>query len=357
METVSANLPDLAGTSPFGLIAGLPTALTYLTADLCRDMLARVYGACEVVVLNDLGAESVGRIAAANERVLFLTEVPDAAVVAMAKAAEWPLLVLDQRFGTASRDFMAAREAGVLDAVRTMARCQIGLEELADAPRAIVFGAEVGRPASELVDRIATAFSIGAGAARALIDQRGCDRPLCDVLTEVFAYEKMLPNEEVDGLLDRLDVFYGFCPDGRMPTLDVPMATLLEATAPHMPATNPIDLMGPARCLTFGPYLYLPRGRWKARFTFLSKGNASSNTLGFDIVTAQHIEIDRTFDVTVSGKFAFDCEFAINDPHSPIEFRTFLRRGSIEGRFQPLSPIVERSDSAEFAKVLESAFE
>ncbi len=356
-QTGTAIVPAFVTTERLAMLCGLPCSLTYFAADLARDMLARAHGACEVVPLNDLSAATCQKLAEAEGRVLALGEVPDAAVADLANEGSFPIIIIAQSFADAARDFMAARGAELLDTVRTMARAQVGLDALAEIPRAAVLTPESDQPASALAERIAAALRVDAGIVSSILQERNLDRPLWEVLDETFAHEKLLPSGEVDEILLQLDDFYGLQPDGGRTKLEVPMAALLEAEAPHLPATNRIELVGPARCLTFGPYFYLPCGHWRARFTFHSTDNASINRIAFDIATDQEIKVDRMFDVDASGIFAFECEFEVHDPYSPLEFRTFLRQGSIEGTFTPLSLTLERCDSGEETTRLASALE
>ena len=325
---------------PVALIAGLPSSLTYFAADLCRDLLARRHGACEVISLNNLESATVEKIGATSGPALFLCEVPDAAVAAMAKDAAFPILVLDHDFVAASYDFMAARNANLLDTARTMARAQMGLFALADISRAAVVRVDQHEAPALLAKSIAASLGMSREIVSDMIEARSLARPLTEVLDEIFVHEKLSRSDEMEDILQRLGRFYGSPLESRT-ALDVPMGMLLQATPPYQPATYTLELLGPARCLTFGPYLYLPRGRWRSNFTFLSLDNVSGNTIGMDVAADQEIKFDRDFDINVSGKFTFSSEFDIEDPFYPIEFRTFLRRGSIGGVFQPLSLTLE----------------
>lgn len=344
MAEMTAIAPLVPHKDHLALIGGLPSSLSYFAGELCRDMLVHKHGACEVIALNDLGATTTERILAATGPVLFLAEVPGADVVALARDAAFPVIVVEQGFAEACHDFIGLRGADPLETARTLARAQVGFDALAEIPRATILGAQSRESAVRLAEHIAAALGIEAEHCRLVVEARALERPLPDVLNAVFVRERALPYEDENELFGGLDRFYGIHPDRELATLEVPVVMLLEATAPHLSATNTIDLLGPARCLTFGPYLYLPEGRWRANFTFQTGGNESTNTLGFDIACDQEIKVDRYFDFHQSGKFAFTCEFETCDPFSPLEFRTFLRRGSIGGEFRPLSLTLEQLD-------------
>jgi hypothetical protein len=350
METHTAIAPITVGQNQVALIGGLPCSLTYFVADLARDLLARRDGACEVVPLNDLGEASAKLLAAANGPVSFLAEVPDAAVIAFVRDAAFPVVFVDQPFAAAAKDFMAARGIALLDTARTMARAQSGLDALARLPRTTTLRVKPGEPGAALVARLATALAVTDDHAAAMVAERNLDRPLTDALDEIFVHAPLPPHPAVDALLGSLAAFYNLDPDAPPRTLEVPAGALLEGTAPYLPATAAIELLGPARCLTFGPYFYLPKGRWKLRFFFLSGGNESTNSLGFDVTADQEIKFIQDYTLNSAGRFEFRCEFTVDDPFQPFEFRSHLRRGSIGGTLQPLSLTLERCDSSQEAR-------
>jgi len=336
-ETGTALLPISAGQHQLALIAGLPCSQSYLIADLCRKLFAHRHGDCELLVVTDLTPETVERIAIVTGPVLFLAESADRALVQVARDAEFPIVVLNQRFSVAAHDYVATRGVSPQDAMRTMTRAQIGIEGLSEIPRAAV--QEIGSDESALavIERIAGALAISDGYAALL--EADCDltRPLSEIANEAMPHGYSPHDDDVQEMFRSLEAFYGFHPERSGGVLNVPLAALPDGVPPHLPATGAIDLTGVPRCLTFGPYFHLPKGRWKISFMFHSSGNISSNTLGFEVAVDHEIKVNQYFDVTASGKFAFECEFTVEDPYSSLEFRTYLLRGSIEGEFRPLA--------------------
>jgi hypothetical protein len=339
IEPGTALLPISSGQHHLALIAGLPCSQSYLIADLCRELFARRHGACDLIVVKDLDPDTVERISAATGPVLFLAEGSDRALADVAREAAFPIVVLNQRFSKAAHDFMATHGVSLQDTMRTMVRAQIGIEGIGDIPRATVLELRPDDLVAGLVERIAAALALPTADLPEMVVNRDLARPLATVLEET--HPAAAPDDEAAEALQTLEAFYGFHPEGSGGVLQVPLAALHDGAPPHLPATNAIDLTGVPRCLTFGPYFHLPKGRWNVRFTFHSAGNISSNTLGFDIAADHEVKVDQYFDVTASGKFAFDCEFTVDDPYAYLEFRTYVLRGAIEGQFRPLSLTIE----------------
>ncbi|QNA82904.1 hypothetical protein G4G27_01925 [Sphingomonas sp. So64.6b] len=295
-----------------------------------------------MLVLNDLGDATLKKIAEVEHPVVFLAEIPDAAVVDAVRQSEFPLLLIDQAFSEATRDFVSARNTKMLDTVRTMARAQIGLNALLEVPRSLLLTIGAKEPAAALAHRIAAECGVDSALCRSMVEERHFERPLREALDAHFDHDRDVRYEDAADLLSRLDQFYGFHPERRVPIWSVPMGLMLEAVPPYLSATDPISLLGPARCLSFGPYLHLPSGRWRAKFTFAASDNKSTNSIGFDITADEEIKLEETFDIKKSGKFAASCEFAIEDSFYPFEFRTHLRRGAIAGEFSLLSLALEK---------------
>lgn len=341
METGTALSPVSSGQNHLALICGLPSSRTYFVADLCRDLLVRLHGACEVVHINDMGQDTIERVAAVSGPALLLSEIPDADVIAMASEADFPIVIADQSFIAANYDFMGARGANFLDTVRTMARSQMGIAGMADIPRAILLDVEENEPASLIAEQIAAALEVSPEAWRDMVEIRQLARSLPQVLAEIFPHKPAPVSEEMDDVLYKLDRFYGLRRERLSGAWEVPLEVLLEGTPPHLPATDTIELVGPARCLTLGPYLYLPPGRWLLRFAFTTSDNASSNALGFDVTADEEVKFAEDYTITTAGRFEFQCDFRIENAFYPFEFRTFLRRGAIGGQFNPTSLVIE----------------
>ncbi len=96
--------------------------------------------------------------------------------------------------------------------------------------------------------------------------------------------------------------------------------------------SEPFDLAGPARALLYGPYMHLPAGDWTARVEFEVAGALSGVEAMTDVRT-HAVVAQKAFVMPAKGVFAYDLDFAISDPHQPVEIRLFLRKAAIEGVF------------------------
>lgn len=115
-----------------------------------------------------------------------------------------------------------------------------------------------------------------------------------------------------------------------------PAECILEPGDPATAASGAIQLTGPARVLTFGPFLHLPPGRWRARYQFETDDHSAGNLVEFDITHGGDVLVSRRTPFERAGKYGFDCEFDMEEPRLPVENRAILAEGSIGGFFKPI---------------------
>ncbi len=102
------------------------------------------------------------------------------------------------------------------------------------------------------------------------------------------------------------------------------------------------DLMGRARILIFGPYLYLPRGHWQATPSFTVHHNESGNSLIVDVSDGTSVLTAGKCPLPKEGTFTCSLPFEIVDPHRPIEVRFASAQGGIEGELELHEVVMER---------------
>ena len=97
-------------------------------------------------------------------------------------------------------------------------------------------------------------------------------------------------------------------------------------------AAERIYLVGPSRGLMFGPYLGLPKGKWKSTVFFSTADNASRNRVGLEVAQkVKDILTSGEFELPMSGTYSCEMTFINVNPHLPIEVRLKSTQGAIEG--------------------------
>lgn len=95
-----------------------------------------------------------------------------------------------------------------------------------------------------------------------------------------------------------------------------------------------IDVTGRAQLLAFGPYIYLPAGRWRARLVLGFSHEVEGAQLLVDVAVdlARDIKTQSAFTVATAGRQEVTLDFAHDQPMAPIEFRIFSQKAIFDGR-------------------------
>lgn len=110
-----------------------------------------------------------------------------------------------------------------------------------------------------------------------------------------------------------------------------------------IPAPIALELVGPARCLYYGPYLHLPVGPYRGGLIIGLSKEIIETYLRVEVFTDHAVAEFMTI-VRQGGTFIMPFEMDVIDSQQPIQLRIFIDRGEIQGRIgfanariQPLS--------------------
>jgi hypothetical protein len=130
-----------------------------------------------------------------------------------------------------------------------------------------------------------------------------------------------------------------------------PLSVFLSGDRPDTEASRVMEITGAARIIYYGPYLYLPPGRWKAEFAVGFSRDAVGSTFTVEVYGSSLIARAR-FRASRAGLFSGTFLFDHVRVEDHIEMRFRNDQGAIEGRVglawiklhhasQPLSYSVE----------------
>jgi len=115
-----------------------------------------------------------------------------------------------------------------------------------------------------------------------------------------------------------------------------------DAPGEGLPAT--VELAGRGRILAYGPYMPLPRGRWRA--TAYLGFSADVGSMPFILEADTDAGITRGFfEVKQGGIFTVELEFEVNDPFHPVEFRLVSQDSALEGLASLIEIRLEQSQT------------
>ncbi len=96
------------------------------------------------------------------------------------------------------------------------------------------------------------------------------------------------------------------------------------------PLKGAVEMTGKPRHFVYGPYLYLPPGKWIARPQIEIAGNLSNNTVAVDVYNGEILLIGQA-NLPAYGAYIVELEIEIQDARLPVEIRIANERGAIEG--------------------------
>lgn len=286
-------------------------------------MLIGALGNCALVSLNDLSENAINHLLDPDMPVLLFTDSPNADITRFILDSDFPVIIPPIDFPTACHEFMQAHDCSLMDSVRSVAFSRLGLWEVSRSGRAKQLNGteDLQNWRQDIQRRLGIGFNDGSD----------------ETPPAPLGLTRGIPALGVDPIADaaiaQLAEFYGQADASDACKLSMPICLMNEGVAPFGPSTGQIDLEGPARCLTFGPFLFLPAGDWQATVEFAAYDCATHNSFKFDVIADGYVKTKGEFDITQDGKFSFQNAFSVNDPWSPVEFRTFLDKGSIAGQF------------------------
>ncbi|MBO0661385.1 hypothetical protein LQ948_02250 [Jiella sp. MQZ9-1] len=155
----------------------------------------------------------------------------------------------------------------------------------------------------------------------------------------------MLSDEE-RGILDALDQSYGeLMVSGGYETVSWPIGALYSPIEKQIGFSSPVELVGQARRLTYGPYLHLPAGDWLFESVLSVSENQSGNKMEVILRERHTARAQTTFDLPARGRLAVTLRFMIENVRNPVEIYFSVKEAGIEGiveieslRFQKYKP-------------------
>lgn len=109
-----------------------------------------------------------------------------------------------------------------------------------------------------------------------------------------------------------------------------PRQCFLLGDQPNVVAPVAADVTGRARIIFYGPYLHLPRGRWKAQGIIGFSHEIRGMPFTIEAYSTELLGKARIF-AAQGGIFEFEFEVKVTMPHEPIEVRIMNEQGAIEG--------------------------
>lgn len=322
-----------------------------LVVDLTKWILEYFLGGVQEISANDANELRLELSNRVDDNCLLNLSMPDREIAGSIVRNAVPAMLVTRPFWELCCFAMLQSEQDLLGAIRQTTHAISRLSWIARSANIATLSIDDEEPLSRLATRIGVFLGLPL-----------CERDLGSVLSTHFpdwetitveravlvhvsgaqaandAQVKLLPHEKK--LLAAMDASYLSLlrQNEEVYRLTWPLEAVFNAEPPYTSLSGPIDLLGPARILTFGPYFHLPEGTWTAEVTFSLTENYSGNTFMVDIYTnADEILAVSKGDLPAGGTFKTRLSFLVSSSDERLELRTFILLGAIEGRIEILS--------------------
>lgn len=335
------------------ILCAPPSAGAALTLRLTTTLLQEHHPEARLVYAND--GPSLAKSLAEGERKpsLLYFDFPDATVATAMGRRPFPKILVWEPVEQTVAHCMAAWGQDLATAIRFVSRSCSLLHAYAKLPSvAVVTPRDPGMTVDSLVSTIAGYFGIPLtdGQRGSILERNGL-RTGTDVETAILvgvehaAKARDIHAKMSDAERQMLHIVangYDVIGPGGLPSMiRWPGDIFLRAGGEGASAFDPVDLTGPARILSFGPYLHLPVGEWLVELRFHVTDNESGNSILIEVTSGSDVLASAYGSLPADGTFAMRVPFSVPSAQMAVEIRCVLATGAIEGIFRLLDVIVE----------------
>jgi hypothetical protein len=328
-------------------IAGTPSPTLYATINVVRALTQVLLGDHMVVVANSLEVlrkEFPSPAVRQGKSVVLFSDYPEPELLAALYQLNAPLAVCVDDFATIAHYSVVSRGFGGAAAARFAMMGLVYIERATVSPpplSVIVNDPNIGL--ATLIGDLAALYRLPMEAdslakvlaflgqaeqgGLTLAEYAALTLPTPENAREILERRSPLENELIDFLAQQYD---GITRGRRLERLEWPVYALLRPEFPDRLSIGPIDLTGPARYIYFGPYFSLPAGAWSANISMEVSDCFSDDQIEID-VTARTVLAAVRAKLPRAGVYGCQIRFQIEHPSQPVEIRSRLLTGAIEG--------------------------
>jgi hypothetical protein len=327
-------------------VVGASTALTYWAFGVASHAMEESFGQFHRVHCTS-AAEMYEQWRGRNDRpVLFTTDYLEENVCELLLESGAPIVALTDTAEVAIKTAAKLRALSCFDAIRVSSLYISSLSGTLNHAATTVFSADArNMRVAEFVRQFLSALRLS--------DPEIAARVLRRVIPADAQRESLTVEEAIDALQSRVELdeaistwsvsefesYKQIAADyqtilDRSPVREIVWpAAILYSAAPGFRTDKPLDLLGPARLLVWGPYMHLTKGRWMASMEFEVAGNLSPNSVIADVLVGGEFAGLGEFGLPERGVYTWQLAFDVSDIAKPIEVRLTLDKAAIEGEF------------------------
>ena len=323
-------------------VGGLPSPESIFTIHCVAEIVRRTCDRVKVIPLNtEADAEGLADAIASEPTVPFF-DTPDCVARAALLATGIPIVLVMGNFSQTAQFCMIARDLDPLGAARFVSQSFACLEPLQGLSGVRLVTLDRTASLSDWIDEVAIWLGLQPPgwheARQQFLTEYAAWSTVGEAIHALVACSEAATAASEQLPLATSALFAALATSyhaGSIGSVFWPAECILVPAEPAVPVTGAIPLTGPTRMLTFGPFLHLPPGQWRARYQFEVDEHLAGNRLEFDVVHGGTVLVSCRTSIIEAGLFGLDCDFEIDDPRLFVENRAILVEGSIGGFFKP----------------------
>lgn len=314
------DMPGAAEAGAICIVAGLPGPLLHWTCNVLHSAMALTHPNIEHVPLDD---DSVHRLHDTIDRAtgrLFVGNTVNEAWQAEIRRGRVPSVLVLEDADAAIAHFQDAGQP-LDEAIRNACVIAMSLGDLVDSARVMTVTRSNFDGARNVVAELRRHAGFAAGdsdSASAHPAPEPVTPPLPRTDDMVAVLEEVL----------RPSCLYGLT--GQRVPITWPRACLMWGDRPGHPVPRIIDLTGPARILTYGPYVPLPPGAWRMNVTLAISRTACGTPLSLKLQGRSALG-RFAFTADQPGLYKASFPVRVRSPREVLECYLETERGAIEG--------------------------
>ena len=340
-------------------VFGVPTALSLVGCSILKAILERAAGPHQqiaAIFLDDLRDAWTALGEAGRDHVLIFSELPSTPLLELMRSSQLPTIVFLDDFKEVANQLVQTRSMTMRAAIRHTTRVLCAIDQVQKGDALRVTSADFGRPLESLVVSLCDFLQAGAGddVSRDVMMRLGHAEASAATLSDHMKGKAIQtlsdPSNDTLGVgfdratLESVANQYANVGSGAgAAQIAWPTELFYRPDPPQDFLEGPMELVGPARLIAFGPYLHLPKGSWTVSVTIDVEENFSGNELQIDVFSGSILVAGETA-LPVTGVFGIDLPFEIVDPFDPVEVRLQTLSGAIEGRLTLREVVFQRAN-------------
>jgi len=325
-------------------VLGTPTTFTYGGCAIVKAIAERAGGPhhqIAAIFVDDLRKAWADLPERDGERqVIIVSDLPSTPLLDLLRSSRIPMIAFLDDIEEIVSQVVAFRGMGVRPALRHTTQVLCAIDQIAEQGALRVTKAETGRKLKWFIETLCEFLELNASPElfSGVMADLGYAEPHAPTLADYVASQPTRPaaaaqpDASDESLLRFIAKQYANIGSGaHVERIAWPTELFFQAEPRQDFLDGPTELVGPARFLSYGPYLHLPKGAWIVTITIEVAENFSGNHLLVDVAAGVVLAAWET-PLPVLGVFSFELAFQIVDPFVPVEIRSQIMSGAIEGR-------------------------